>query len=402
MKYKYLLLVLFASIITNTELYSQVWDPQKGCVVDPDGDCLENTVATAVPFLTIIPDSRSGGMGDAGIAITPDANAMHFNASKLAFSDNRTSLSATYTPWLRNIGVNDVYLAYLSGYRKIDDLQAVGASLKFFSLGDIEFTDTNGGTIGEGRPREFEIAAAYARKLGESFSASLSAKYIYSNLAAGQEVNSFDISAANSFAVDLGLYYFHDVTLGEIPATFRYGLAVTNVGSKVSYLEGQTRDFIPTNFGLGTAMDLELNDYNVLTLTLDVKKLMAPTPVSSLNTEEYDVSPANGVADWREKSLFEGILGSFTDAPTAREELQEIYYSLGIEYWYAEQFALRMGYYYENQLKGSRQFLTAGFGLRYNIYEMNLSYLVPTSNARTPLDNTLRFSIHFNFGSADE
>lgn len=404
MNLKNTLVLFMLNFVFIYSTYSQVWDPIKGCVIDQaSGDCIANTVGTALPFLTIIPDSRSGAMGDAGIAISPDANAMHFNPSKLAFADKDMSISATYTPWLSNIGVPDVYLAYLSGYKKINKQQAIGGSIRFFSLGEIDFRDSNGGSTGRGKPREFEIAGSYARQLGEQFSASLSAKYIYSNLAGGQQVDAIDVKPANSFAVDVGLTYFHNLSLGSIPSKLRYGLSLTNMGSKVTYIESLTRDFIPAQIGLGTTLEMDVDDYNQFNISFDIKKLMVPTPISRLDTQRFDVKPQNDIADYREKSLFNGMLGSFADAPGGlKEELREIYYSLGLEYWYAQQFAVRAGYYYENPLKGDRQFLTVGFGIRYNIFEMNFSYLVPTNNQQNPLDNTLRFSLIFNIGDNEK
>lgn len=405
MRKLFTLLLLVVLLSVSNQSYAQgVWDPVRGCFYDASAKkCLPNTILSSLSFLRIVPDTRSGALGDAGIALSPDANAMHFNASKLAFAENDFSISATYTPWLKNIGVQDVYLAYLSGFKQIDKNQSIGASLRFFSMGQIEFRNDQGGFTGTGKPREFEVALAYARRLSNSFSASLTTKYIYSNLAGGQEVNSIDIRPANSFAVDLGFTYFHDIKIGDMKTRMRYGLALTNLGSKVSYLKSIVRDFIPANIGIGTAMEINIDEYNSFTLTVDINKLMIPTPVFNDDGSIIDVDPANGYSDYRDKSLFAGMLGSFTDAKGgAKEELQELMYSIGVEYWYAKQFAVRTGYYYEHPLKGNRKFLSAGLGFRYNVYEMNLSYLIPTSNQQNPLDNTYRFSLIFNLKPNDK
>jgi len=398
----HIFLILIIGLFSQS-IHAQIWDPVDGCLKDaddPNAPCLSNTLLSAVPFLRIVPDSRSGAMGDAGIAISADPNAMHFNASKLAFASNDLGISATYSPWLQGIGLKDVYMAYLTGYKRINDLQTLGFGLRFFSLGQIDFADSAGNPTGTGKPREFALSFAYSRKLSENFSAALSAKYIYSNLAAGQMVDNIDITAANAFASDLSFTYFHDVDLGGYDTRLNYGLSVSNLGSKVTYTRSNdVRDFLPANLGLGVAMDMNLDEYNVITIAFDVNKLLVPTPISALDTANFDVSPANGIADFREQGLISGIVGSFNDAPGGfSEELQEFYYSIGAEYWYDRQFAVRAGYYYENPRKGDRQFLTVGLGLKYNTLNMNISYLVPTTIQRSPLDNTLRFGIIFNLG----
>ncbi len=398
----HIILLLFISLLSSA-VHGQFWDPNEGClkdVNDPNAPCLSNTLLSAVPFLRIVPDSRSGAMGDVGIAISADPNAMHFNASKLAFATNDLGISATYSPWLQGIGLKDVYMAYLTGYKRINDLQTLGFGLRFFSLGQIDFADASGNPTGSGRPREFALSFAYSRKLSDQFSAALTAKYIYSNLASGQMVDNIDITAANSFAADLSFTYFHDINLGGYDSRLNYGLSVTNLGAKVTYTRSNDiRDFLPGNLGLGVALDMNLDDYNLITLAFDVNKLLVPTPISALDTLNFDVNPKNDIPDFREQGLIEGVLGSFNDAPGGfSEELSELYYSIGAEYWYDKQFAVRAGYYYESPRKGARQFLTVGVGLKYNTLNMNISYLVPTTIRRSPLDNTLRFGIIFNLG----
>lgn len=358
-----------------------------------------NTIITAVPFLRIVADARSGALGDAGIAISPDANAMHFNDSKLVFAEKNLGVSATYTPWLRALGLNDVYLAYLTGYYKPDDMQAFGMSLRYFSLGEINFTDINGEPLGNGRPREWEIKLSYSRKLSDKLSAGVGAKFINSNLASGQSVGGQEITIGMAGAADVSFSYQSPLDLKNMDSYLRLGLAVTNIGSKITYTNAanEERDFIPTNLGIGAAWDLIFDEHNSLSLIADVNKLLVPTPCF----EDCDTDQ-DGIPDWKEASPISGIFSSFSDAPGGfNEELQEIMLSFGVEYWYDRLFAVRAGYYTESQTKGARRFITVGLGLKYNIFGLNFSYLVPTTNQRNPLDNTLRFSLMFDFGDLE-
>ena len=353
-----------------------------------------NTVVSAVPFLRITPDARGGAMGDAGLALSPDANAIHYNASRLAFTDQDLALSATYTPWLQALGLNDVYLAYLAGFKRLDENQTVGLGLRYFSLGDIQYTNENNEPQGIGKPNEFEIAATYARRLTPNFGLSITGKYINSNLAAGQQVGGQVIEAGQSIAADLGVTYRSE-PIGPSGNILAIGGAITNIGSKISYTLDTIRDFLPANLGIGAAYTFNLDQYNQITLTAETNKLLVPTPCPSgvtnctrSQTEIDDLSPISG------------ILTSFGDAPGGfSEEIKEFTWTVGAEYWYAQQFAVRAGYFHEDQTKGGRRYLTAGLGLKYNIFGINLSYLVPTSNQRNPLDNTLRFSLLFDFGA---
>lgn len=395
---------MFAIVFANKS-YGQFYDPAKGCLVESQGGpCLPNTLLSAVPFLRITPDARAGGMGDAGIATSPDPNALHFNASKLAFVENDFSMSATYTPWLRQLGLQDVYLAYLSGYKQINPLQSLGFGLRFFSLGDINFTDIDGNSAGFGRPREFELSVAYARKLAENFSTAFTAKYVYSNLAAGQQLGSnVQVQAGNAVAADLSLSYMIPMNVGNYGSDLTLGLAISNLGSRITYINDDQRDFLPANLGIGAAWKIDVDEYNTFTIAADINKLIIPTPVPVQDTARFDVNPPNGIPDYKEWSIFTAAYRSFYDASGGvSEELSEIYYSIGAEYWYDEQFAVRAGYYYESPRKGDRQFLTVGIGLRYNVFGMNISYLVPTNNRRGPLDNTLRFSFLYDLGQAVE
>lgn len=351
-----------------------------------------NTVNTAVPFLRINPDARSGAMGNAGIAISPDANANYHNPSKLAFTEKDVGLSVTYTPWLRSL-VGDIYLAYMAGHFRIDELQSIGLSMRYFSLGDIKFTDRNGENIGQSNPNEFALDASYSRKLSDHFSTGLTLRFIYSNLAAGQEVSGVQIEPATAASADISFYYTKDFDIDDKASNFSAGLNVSNLGNKVTYTESAVKDFLPANIGIGTNFTINVDDYNKLSFAFDANKLLAPTPDSVDNDQ-------NGVLDYREESVPSGVLGSFGDAPGGfSEELREVNLSFGAEYWYNDQFAIRAGYFWEHETKGARQFFSAGLGVKYSVFGLDFSYLIPTSNQRNPLDNTLRFSLKFDFSA---
>lgn len=396
---KKLFIILIAGFISMTGAQAQFgcsFQPSTGEWVAADGGPCVNTIITAVPFLRIVPDARSGGMGDVGLAISADPNAMHFNASKLAFAEKDFALSATYTPWLRALGLTDVYMAYLSGYKQLDEFQAVGFSLRYFSLGTISFTDINGESLGTGRPNEVELAAAYSRKLSEKFAAALTLKYIHSNLASGQQIDNIEIMPANAGAADISLTYKTPVEFTEKDSDLMVGLALTNLGTKVSYTNSINKDFMPANLGLGAAWTINFDQFNAITFAADVNKLLVPTPCVGQDCDE----DGNGILDYKEQGVVSSIFSSFSDAPNGgSEELRELAFSVGAEYWYDQQFAVRLGYYYEDATKGNRKFFTVGLGLKYNIFGLNFSYLIPTTNQRNPLDNTLRFSLLFDFAA---
>lgn len=379
-------------ILAGTSLQAQI-SPK--CVNGNNpitGERCANAVTSAVPFLRITPDARGGAMGDVGIATSADPNGMHYNQSKLAFADKNVSISATYTPWMRNLGLNDVYLAYLAGYVKLDKFQTVGLSLRYFSLGDIEFTDENGQSLGQGRPNEFEVTGAYARKLSDKLSAAIGAKLIYSNLATGRFVEGNEIKPGVAGAADISVTYKTPLKVSKNKSDLTVGVAISNLGSKITYTNSINRDFIPTNLGLGLAWRLNLDEYNSLTFTTDFNKLLVPTPRPDIDDD------GDGRPDYKQLSPVRGVFRSFGDAPGGfAEELKEITTGLGAEYWYDDQFAVRMGYFYENYSKGNRKYFSVGLGVKYNIFGLNFSYLVPTTNQRNPLDNTLRFSLVFDF-----
>jgi len=356
----------------------------------------EYPVTTAVPFLRIIPDARAGGMGDAGIAVSADPGAIFHNPAKLAFAEKPLGFSVGYVPWLRSL-VNDIYMANLQAYYKLDDLQAIALSMRYFSLGNIQFTNVQGEPTGEFRPNEFAIDAAYSRQLvkikkGGGFSAALALRFIYSNLATGQVVGGVDIKPGLAGAADIAFAYNQDFKIkNKYKTNFALGLNISNVGSKITYTESAEKDFIPMNFGLGARYSFNFDDHNQLNIAADMNKLLVPTP----SNEDED---SNGIYDYREVSVPSAIFTSWGDAPGGfKEEMHEITWSTGIEYWYDQQFAVRFGYFHEYENKGARQFFTAGLGLRFKVFGLDFSYLIPTSTQRNPLDNTMRFTLMFQF-----
>src|SRR5688572_5435601 len=315
-----------------------------------------NTITTAVPFLIISPDARAGGMGDAGVASSPDANSIHWNASKLAFVDKKLGFAVSYTPWLRKL-VPDINLAYVSFYNKLKNDQTIGASLRYFSLGNITFTDNTGNEIGQFNPAEYAIDVAYARKLSENLSGGIAMRYIHSNLTGGILVENNATKAGNSVAADVSATYRDpEIEIGGKDAILAVGLNISNIGAKISYTETGVKDFIPINLRLGTALTLKLNDYNDLTFLVDFNKLLVPTPPI------YSDSVADGeqlilYGQDPDVSVASGIFNSFSDAPDGfSEELREVNIAGGLEYWYDKQFAFRAGYFYEHATKGNRKY----------------------------------------------
>ena len=361
-----------------------------------------NTITTAVPFLLIAPDSRGGGMGDAGVASSPDANSIHWNPAKLAFINHDIGFSMSVTPWLRQL-VPDINLYYLSGYKKVNDQQTFGASLRYFSLGDITFTDQTGNVIGQYKPHEFAFDVAYARKLGEEISGGLALRYIYSNLTGGIYVQNAESKAGTSLAADLSAYYEKEIGMGKKDAILALGFNISNIGAKMSYTETGNKDFIPINLRLGGSTRINLDDFNQLGILLDFNKLLVPTPpVYAKDSTGGPVIDNNGefvIAYGKDPnvSVVSGMFQSFNDAPGGfKEEMREINISAGLEYWYDQQFAFRTGYFYEHASKGNRKFFTLGAGLKYNVFGLNFAYLIPTEQTN-PLEGTIRFSLLFNW-----
>lgn len=415
--------LLLSVAIRPTIAFAQPCDPQFRAAGQQCNDQL-NTITTAVPFLLISPDSRAGGMGDAGVAISPDANAIHWNPSKLAFAENDGEFSMSYSPWLRNL-VPDMSLAYLSGYKRLSNKRsAVGGSLRYFNLGSILFTDVNGSTIRDFKPAEFAVDLAFAQKFSDRFSGGVAIRYVNSNLTGGISVQGANSKAGQTVAADVSFFYMNDqARLGDRDATFAFGVNVSNIGGKMSYTETSAQNFIPINLRLGPSLKLELDKYNSIAFNMDVNKLLVPTPPVYLLDENNVpiIDPVTGnyqVASGRDPNVgvMNGILGSFTDAPgnvgyddngkpyvesgsRMREELREINLAGGLEYWYAEQFAFRTGYFWEHYTKGNRKYFTLGAGVKYSIFTLDLSYLIANTQ-RSPLANTLRFTLGFKFDKA--
>ncbi len=352
-----------------------------------------NTVTTAVPFLRIDPDARAGGMGDVGIASPTDGNGMTMNPAKMAFIDKDFGFALSFSPWLKAL-VNDIYLANLSGYYKVKKMQVISFSFRYFSLGNIQFTDDQGRDLNQFRPNEFAVDVHYSRILGKYFSVAASLRFIYSNLANGQEANGLPIKSGLAGSGDISWYFrkkFHENSEMKFQHEFAAGMNISNIGSKISYTSSTVKDFIPTNLGIGFGYTLDIDKHNSLGAYLDFNKLLVPTPSKADSNH-------NNIYDFREKSSIGGIFSSFGDA-SAGEHLRQITISAGAEYYYNKQFGVRFGYFYEPITNGGRQYLTAGLTVKYSVSTLNFSYLIPTTIQRNPLDNTLRFSLLFDFAA---
>lgn len=348
----------------------------------------QNVITTAVPFLTITPDSRSAAMGDAGVAITPDANSIHWNASKLAFVKKPVGFGISYAPWLRHI-VPDVQLSYISGYAKISENSTVGGSFRYFSLGNINFTDITGNPMGSFEPNEFAMDGFYATKLSDKMSLAVSLRFIYSNLVGTRTGSGTSASPGIAGAGDISWYYKDKLKKSKTPTEYAFGVAITNLGSKITYTNAQEVDFIPMNLRLGTAWTFNIDEFNSFTATCDFNKLLVPTPAYKSKTNPDSIIYGR---DPR-VPILQGAFQSFYDAPGGfKEEMNEITVSLGAEYWYAKTFALRAGYFHESDTKGQRKYLTFGIGLRYNVVGIDAAYLAPFQRSH-PLQNQMRFSL---------
>lgn len=335
-----------------------------------------NTISTAVPFLTITPDSRAAGMGDVGVATSADVNAQHWNAAKYAFIDQKSGVGVSYSPWMKAM-VDDMSISYLSGFNKLDDRQALSASLRYFALGEFAVHNENNVLQSSQNPNEFALDFAYSRKLSETFSGSVTMRYIHSNVA-GASIGDETTSAAGAFAVDVAFLYRG--TANEKGSAFSAGLVASNIGSPISYDDGNTKDLLPANLRLGLGSSWVLNTMQKFDFSLDFNKLMVP-------------SSSYSAAD---NSAIGGIFRSFSDS-SLKEEMQEFTTSLGVEYWYVNQFALRAGYFHENENKGGREYLTIGAGAKYSGITLDVAYLYTFVNT-SPLENTFRFSLGFDLG----
>ena len=357
-------------------------------------DTTRRVITTAVPFLNFAPDSRASGMGDVGVDTSPDANSTHWNNGKLAFIEQDFGMSASYTPWLGKI-VDDMSISYLSGFYKINRVETVAASLRYFDLGEIQLTNEIGASLGLENPREMAFDFTYSRKLTESLGIGVSGRYIWSNLS-GSYSGTNGAQSGKSVAVDLGFYYKKTVLVNGRDTDFSAGASISNIGQKITYSTDSNADFIPTNLRLGTAIKTNLDAYNSLTFALDFNKLMVPTP---------PVRDANGkITRGRDpnRNLISGVFSSFSDAPDGlSEELKEFTISAGMEYWYRDVFAARAGYFHETDTKGGRKYLTVGMGFRYQKFGVDFSYLIPPKQNH-PLAETIRFSVLFIFDKGDD
>ena len=400
LKTRLITLITGSFILVSTSITGQISTGQLGGASDePD----LNAIQTAVPFLTIAPDSRSGAMGDGGVATTPDVNSQHWNVGKYAFLDSKGGFAISYTPWLRNL-IPDINLAYLAGFFRIDEQQVISTSLRYFSLGNITFTNIDGSFAGQYNPNEFAVDAGYSRLFTENFSGGITFRFIRSDLTSGQQTSDGqETQAGISFAADLGFYYQNEVNVGSGDGEWAAGIALTNMGTPISYSVDSDKTPIPTNLRLGGRFSYNIDEYNMISTHLDINKLLVPTPpvMGPDTTGELVVIRGKEAPG----STVMGMVQSFYDAPggedgtysTFNEEINEISYSIGVEYWYRKQFALRTGYFHENASKGNRKYFTVGLGLQLNVFSLDFAYLIPTNGQNSPLANTLRFTLGFDF-----
>ena len=385
MKSKLLILIVF--VLIGTETFSQELGPQQS-----------NPITTAVPFLLIAPDARGGGLGDVGVSTTPDAYSMYWNPAKYAFIDKDFGFGIGYVRWLPGL-VNDIGLASLAGFKKFGDKQAIAMSLRFFSMGEVTFTNDIGQKLGTFKPNEWTIDATYARKFSRIISGAVALRFIYSNLIP-VNYTANEVRPGISVAADIAIFIHKELEIkGLEGAWFDFGVNISNIGAKMSYSSSSIlRDFIPTNLRLGPSFTIDIDTYNRLTLSLDLTKLLVPTPPiygkDSAGNPDKNVILAGKDPD---VSVPTGMIQSFYDAPWGfKEEMDEIIVSTGLEYWYNKLFSIRAGYFYESKYKGNRQFFTVGAGLRYNIFGLDFSYLIPVKS-NNPLQNTMQFTLLFNF-----
>lgn len=376
-----------------------------------------NTITTAVPFMAITPDSRAGGMGDAGTALSGDANSIYWNTSMLNFAKQRSELALSYTPWLRQL-TNDIHLSYLSGYYKVNDRHAIAGALRFFSLGEITFTDASGNVIRDDKPSEFELTGGYAFKLSERLSIGVNGKFAYSNLTGGLTVAGVNTKAGVAGASDLSFTYFNeDAKIGKTKGVYTFATTINNIGNKIAYSELQSRDFLPMNIKIGNSFRADIDKFNNLLFAVDLQKLLVPTPaIYQLQGSEFALISGKN----NEIGVISAMLQSFYDAPgipvedengdyvqlqdgsyeivkgsKLKEELAEINIATGIEYWYNNVLALRTGFFYEHRTKGDRQYINFGVGFKYNMFGIDFSYLAALTR-QSPLGNTLRFTLRLN------
>ena len=409
-------ILFIALILTCFTGFSQ---PNGGAT---QNDLQLNTITTALPFMAITPDSRAGGMGDAGTALSPSSSSIYWNTSILIFSEKKSEISLSYTPWLRQL-TNDIHLSYLSGYYKINKQHAIGGALRYFSLGEITFTDASGNVIRDDKPSEFELTGAYAFKLSDKLSIGVNGKFAYSNLTGGLTVAGVNTKPGVVGAADLSFSYYNDkVKFGKTKGIYTFATTLNNIGNKVAYSELSQRDFIPMNLKIGNSFLAKFDAYNEVVFSLDIQKLLVPTPAS------YNSTVGSNFGDLmsgrtNDVGVINGMLQSFYDAPGVvatdangeyiknpdgtyevvkgtrfKEEMAEINLAGGIEWWYNNTFAIRGGVFYESKNKGNRQFMNIGASLKYNMFGIDFSYLASLNGRQSPLANTLRFTLRLYLG----
>jgi hypothetical protein len=409
-------ILFIALILTCFTGFSQ---PNGGAT---QNDLQLNTITTALPFMAITPDSRAGGMGDAGTALSPSSSSIYWNTSILIFSEKKSEISLSYTPWLRQL-TNDIHLSYLSGYYKINKQHAIGGALRYFSLGEITFTDASGNELREDKPSEFELTGAYAFKLSDKLSIGVNGKFAYSNLTGGLTVAGVNTKPGVVGAADLSFSYYNDkVKFGKTKGIYTFATTLNNIGNKVAYSELSQRDFIPMNLKIGNSFLAKFDAYNEVVFSLDIQKLLVPTPAS------YNSTVGSNFGDLmsgrtNDVGVINGMLQSFYDAPGVvatdangeyiknpdgtyevvkgtrfKEEMAEINLAGGIEWWYNNTFAIRGGVFYESKNKGNRQFMNIGASLKYNMFGIDFSYLASLNGRQSPLANTLRFTLRLYLG----
>jgi len=353
-------------------------------------DATSGKIQTAVPFLRISPDAKTGAMGDAGAATPADANALYSNPSKIAYAEDKAAVAISYSPWLRNL-TTDMYITYLSGYHKLDNKSTLGVSAKYFSMGDIHLRDELFSSLGTYRPTDLSFDATYARLFGSALSLATTFRFIYSSVADATGVDGQSSTAATALAVDISAYHQKEILLGNQAHNLAFGINISNIGNKLSYLNSGERMFLPTNLKLGSALTINPGSPQQLLVALDFNKLLVPTP-PRLNAEGDIVAGRN-----TDRSAASGIFGSFSDAPGGlSEEISEVSLGLGIEYLMYQKLGVRGGYYYESPDKGNRQYLTTGAGYRYSSLQVDFSYLFSTIK-NSPLANSLRVSLMYAF-----
>lgn len=408
-KENFKIIATLLSVLFFADVSAQSASPSQGNSV-----LKSNTITTAVPFLRINPDARAGALGYASVGTSADANGIFANAAKMAFIEyrdkegildetgNNFGVALTFIPWLRGIA-NDVYMADLVGYYNLRNKknpeiqQSISASLRFFSLGNIVFTNNLGSEVGQGNPQELAFDVNYARKLSKNIGVGIGLRYIYSNLSAS--TSNTPVKPGNAVAADLSMFYTTPINVkkGLEGMRFNFGTAITNIGSKMTYTQDgnpANQDFLPANLGLGFGLEMDIDNHNTINIYFDVNKLLVPTP----DTIDVDGKPG---PDYKTKSQISGLFTSFADAPGGfKEEMAEFNIGGGLEYVYNNLFMARLGYFYEAPTKGSRRFLSAGAGIKYSVFTLNAAYIIPTSKPPGPLDNTMYFSLLFDFNSA--